>query len=280
MAKDSNAILEHFLYVLPYLNEICISDVGVALTDREKYLLYKAGKKLAFKGEANSLIKPGSAVEKAIAEKRRVVMRGDKAIFGIPYIASAFPVMDDDGEVIGCAVTTESVELQDNMLHMATTLNEDVSVLASTIQEISAQTQEIASVCSSLAQSVLESRQRVKETDQVIAMIRNIAGSINLLGLNAAIEAARVGDVGRGFGVVAGEIRKLSASSTDSIKKIDEVITAIQADSDRNYSQIAQVNDTVIQVAAAITQVAGALQRASGVVQELNAIAESISKDE
>ncbi len=277
--EGKNAILEHFRYVLPFLNDICIHDAGVALTDREKYLFYKPGKKLAFKSVPNRPVQPGSAVARAMEEKHRVVMRGDKAIFGVPYIAAAYPITDESGEVIGCAVTTESVELQDTMMEMASTLNENIGVLASTIEEISAQTQEIASVCTNLAQSVLDSENRVKETSGIISLMKDIAGHINLLGLNAAIEAARVGDAGRGFGVVAEEIRKLSTSSADSIKMVEKVVTAIQKDSDHNYGQLVQVKEVVNQIATAISHVADAVQQSSGLVRDLNQMAENMSKD-
>lgn len=280
MAESKEAILERFLYVLPFLNDMSIRDVGIGLTDREKYLLYKPGKKLDMKAYAGMPLKPGSAVVRAMEEKRRVVMRGDKSIFGMPYIAAAFPIMDATGEVIGCAVTTEPVDLQDSILEMAASLSDSVSIWASTIEELSAQAQEIAGVSSNLAQSALESQRRVNDSGKITDLIKNIGGSINLLGLNAAIEAARVGDAGRGFGVVAGEIRKLSASSTESIKMIDEVLTAIKADSNSNYGQLTQIRDAINQIAGAISQVAGAVQQSGALVTELKQIAENLSKDE
>jgi hypothetical protein len=280
MDEKKEAIIEHFRYILPLLNAMSVRDVGVGLTDREHYLLYKPGKKLDMKAHPGMALKPGSAVMQAMTEKRRVVMRGDKSIFGMLYIAAASPIFDEDGEVIGCAVTSEAVELQDTVLKMAATLNGTVSVLASTIEELSAQTQEIAGVCVNLAHNTLESQQRVNATNKIIDVIRNIGGNINLLGLNAAIEAARVGDAGRGFGVVADEIRKLSASSADSVKMIDSVLTTIQADSNRNYAQLTQVNEAIAQIASAISQIAGTVQQSSSMVHELKQLAESMSKDD
>jgi len=62
MSGENNEILEHFLQVLPFLNELSIKDIGVGLTDLEKYLLYKPGKELDMNVAPGSLVKPGSAV--------------------------------------------------------------------------------------------------------------------------------------------------------------------------------------------------------------------------
>ena len=121
-----------------------------------------------------------------------------------------------------------------------------------------------------------DSQGRVQETDQVIGFIKNIAGQTNLLGLNAAIEAARVGDQGRGFGVVAQEIRKLAIDSADSIKKIDAIIKSIQADSNQTNSQTEHINAVLGEIANAITQVTAAVQEANDQARKLGVMADDL----
>ncbi len=279
MGEQENPILDHFLYVMPFLNKLLVKDVGVGITDREKYLLYKPGGELDMKVSPGTPVKPGSAVVQAMECKRRVVIRGDKSIFGMPYIAVAYPILDPSGEVLGSAVISESVDMQDTMQYISTTLNDSISMLGSTTEEISAQTQEIAALSSNLTEVALGLQRRVKESDQVIRLVKNIAAQTNLLGLNAAIEAARVGSAGKGFSVVAEEIRKLSTDSVDSIKKIDDIISAIQTDSDQTYHKMVQINELINQIAVAITDVADATQQAGNLTQKLDDVAESFSKD-
>ena len=121
-----------------------------------------------------------------------------------------------------------------------------------------------------------DSQNRVQETDQVIGFIKNIAGQTNLLGLNAAIEAARVGDQGRGFGVVAQEIRKLAIDSADSIKKIDALIKSVQADSKQTNDQTEHINIVLGEIADAITQVTNAVQDANTQARKLGEMAENL----
>lgn len=279
LSGNADVILAHFEHSLPYFNNLLTKEIGVSLTDLEKFLLYKPAKNFDMKVSAGDLIKPGSAVEQAIREKCRVIRRGDSTLYGMPYIAVCCPIFDEAGVVVGCAVTTEPVDMQDSLKGMAITVNDSISAIASTAEEISAQAEEITATTSSLAEVALRSQGKVKETDGIIALIKGIAAQTNLLGLNAAIEAARVGDAGRGFGVVAEEIRKLASNSADSVKNIDQIIKAIQGDSIQSYDQLKQVNEAVNQIAVSISEVANAIQKTVSLAHQLDQLADSFSKD-
>ena len=71
----------------------------------------------------------------------------------------------------------------------------------------------------------------IQGIEKMVIVIQEIAEQTNLLALNASIEAARAGDAGRGFGIVANEIRKLAEQSDQSSKNIDQIITTIQKES-------------------------------------------------
>lgn len=137
-------LLTCFARVWPYIGEVLTSDVSVTLTDRDRFIFAKPGKKLDLKISAGDPLKQGSAVVRAMEEKRRVVVRADKSLFGVPYIAVAIPLFGAGNEVIGAASVQETVDRQDALKSMSAALADNVGVVAGTLEEISAQAEEIA----------------------------------------------------------------------------------------------------------------------------------------
>ena len=99
---------------------------------------------------------------------------------------------------------------------------------------------EIAEVVGESARAVQELGQRSEQIGQVIEVINDIADQTNLLALNAAIEAARAGEHGRGFAVVADEVRKLADRTTKATEEIAQSITAIQSETGQAVQRIEQ----------------------------------------
>ncbi|WP_018130546.1 methyl-accepting chemotaxis protein [Effusibacillus pohliae] len=136
-----------------------------------------------------------------------------------------------------------------------------------------------------LAQSVKELGNRSQEIGKIVEVITGIAEQTNLLALNAAIEAARAGEHGRGFAVVADEVRKLAEQSAQSAQQIGELIQTIQAETDKAVQSMETATQAVAagigvvdqagrsfdEIQRAVNEVAEQIQEGSAAAQQISA---------
>lgn len=130
---------------------------------------------------------------------------------------------------------------------------------AATGNRVVASSVDAANQVSTKVQSLKDNMQRLgakaDEIGHVISVINDIADQTNLLALNAAIEAARAGEAGRGFAVVADEVRKLAEKTMAATKEVGDSITAIQQEAHKSMTITEDVDDSVTESTARSSEV-------------------------
>lgn len=127
----------------------------------------------------------------------------------------------------------------DNVANHMDTAGQRAMEIINALDESNTKTVEAIRV---VAQNVEATDHSVAEISSAVNVITAIADQTNLLSLNASIEAARAGDAGRGFAVVANEISTLAEQSSESAKKIEEILETLVADSKRSIEKMEEVN--------------------------------------
>jgi methyl-accepting chemotaxis protein len=115
---------------------------------------------------------------------------------------------------------------------------------------------------------VFELEEKTRHVHQITEIITSVAHRTNLLSLNASIEAARAGEAGRGFSVVADEIRKLSESAGRSADEISQLMHEIQADTAMVADEMRQSSVVIAEGREDVNTIAGALAQISMAVSE------------
>ncbi|EHR1012707.1 methyl-accepting chemotaxis protein [Vibrio parahaemolyticus] len=155
----------------------------------------------------------------------------------------------------------------------ASSLTEQASTQAVTgqqfLQSTVAKMSELSSDIASSAQAVNQVEERVESIGSVVGTIQGISEQTNLLALNAAIEAARAGEAGRGFAVVADEVRNLAQRTQQATVEIQEMITQLQASA---TSAVDLMEKSVLEAAEGVELVSNAGSELDGIVAQVTQI--------
>jgi len=179
-------------------------------------------------------------------------------------------------EQVASAITEMAVTVQEVAQHTenatkSTSGAKDAATAGREMVEGSiSETQGLSSLISKANDSIVTVEKSSSQIGTVLDVIRAISEQTNLLALNAAIEAARAGEAGRGFAVVADEVRTLAQRTQESTTEINEIITSLQSGTHDAVTLMAEGNDDAQKVSNQAEQAGDALQTIEAKVNEIN----------
>ncbi len=242
----------------------------VTITDTEKYLVHLPAEFSTANIQPGMPLKELSAplLEDSLKTGKVNRMRVGPEVFGYPFVVTWNPIIED-GKVVGLLITSTSTEKIDRLRKMS-------RELASTVENMAQTTEQIAKVSDSITEQIqrisTESDsiiQTIENAYELIKAIQNVANQSNILGLNASIEAARAGEYGKGFTVVAAEIRRLAEQSKQSSANIIDYLQTMNEAINGNNESIQEISSTIEQHSASIQELHGSFSVIKTTADEL-----------
>ncbi|MDT0126113.1 methyl-accepting chemotaxis protein [Paenibacillus sp. RRE4] len=257
-------IVDALLKALPYISLILREPASLTVYDHEKVLDvimtekfnlgFEKGMKLIDSYQNYAVLKNG---------REATLSTLPKEVFGVELDTLNVPIFDDNNNVVAVFCVSYDQSNQ-NQLEDIIQENQDINAnLVDMVQHVAAHAEELQATSEQILENTRLAVQNSSQINKVAGFIREISEQTNLLGLNAAIEAARVGEAGAGFGVVASEVRKLSVDAKQATTDIDASLKDVQ-------QVIQQMEVEVSQIAASSQEQANLVASFTDVIEKLN----------
>lgn len=219
----------------------------------------------------SQLINTSSQVSSAASELRAVSENIATGAEEVSCQATEVATAGEEMSVTASSIAQNCQMAADSAQHALDTANIGVVVVGNTVSAM----KQIQRIVLESSESIERLGARSDQIGSIVSTIENIAAQTNLLALNAAIEAARAGEQGRGFAVVADEVRTLAARTSQSTKEISEMIKSIQHET---YEAVDLMKNGVTQVDIGATETERSGAALGKILDQVQAVALQVSQ--
>lgn len=268
---SDNKLMDAFHTLMPYFKYYLGEEVGFTISNTEIFLLVQNAGELRINFKAGDAIPQGSAADVCLQKKEPINIVIPKEVFGFPVRTIAVPVFEN-GRIAGTMVISMSVKKAQQVSDLSFSLQGSLDQMSTNVQEMAEAFLQLNQVNGTIGGILEETVKNYEKTGEVLKFINDVTRQTNLLGMNAMIESARAGEAGRGFSVVASEIRNLSDSTKNSISEISSVLDSLQSSIDKIYSKF-QESNSILEQNRELKNINTEIASIRHMVDELNAIA-------
>ena len=263
--------IDALVIAAPYIHDVLRGEAIVAVADkkRDTIVKYLAGRYVDSGYIDGQTVNPQDNNVYTAFSGRNADVYIEKSVYGVAIKAFAFPIREGQ-EVVGALAIGLPVEREEKIKGYLAQINTIVSSLQDNVHTIASHSEELAAASEEVATQAEHALENAAQTNTITGMIKDVSRQTNLLGLNASIEAARAGQYGAGFNIVAQEVRNLSEQTAKSTIEIETVIQRVQQD-------LSKLQANIDQISTASEEEATLVQNFSHVIEDLHRLNDELT---
>ncbi|MFJ7954105.1 methyl-accepting chemotaxis protein [Lysinibacillus sp. NPDC096418] len=260
-------IMQSLVETLPLFHEVFDKEIAITLNDIEtrSVVFVLDGSKVKLHLKQGTIIDDSPELRN-VFQGRIVKCDVPVEMFGSPMNSEIYPVREN-GKVVGALSFIFPVEAQQKVEEYMQSLQTIINDLQLKVTAVAAHSEELSATSETMTDRSRQALENSQRSNEVTDFIKTISKQTNLLGLNASIEAARAGQFGAGFNIVAQEVRKLSSETSTATEQIETSLKTItgnvQALMD-SMEQIQLASNEQAQLVQEFSQLIGNLSDVSG----------------
>lgn len=268
--------LEIVIEAAEYIQNLSVLDCTVTVADEKGTIIHflpastfnlmtRVGDKLASDGALAESLRTGQKAKRTLP----------KECLGTSVKLTSVPVYEEN-KLVGVVGIATNLSTQDTLQEATKNIAVSSGHIAATLEEVARTSVFLAERLDRLRDKGDNIIEKIKKTDAILGFVNDIARSSNLLGLNASIEAAKAGEKGRGFTIVANEIRKMAEDSAQAVQNIKSTLLTIRQDTADIVSNIEAAVKLGERQSAVTEEITAAMQELASASADIEKIAEII----
>lgn len=274
--ENIHPILQKIIDVAPIFAKGRKNKFLIGITDREKTLINFPSDVIDLKIQPNTMLPPNDPMLEVMETGECLEITVGSELYGTPFKATYIPVKDEENIIVGGLALAYELEVEEKVANISEGLSESIEYILNFANKISDGSKRQEEISVNMGKNVQEFFDKYQKTDEVLNFIKMVSSQTNLLALNAQIEAARAGEFGKGFSVVANEVKKLGSSSDSAVNDVRNILEEIKKSNELTKGLVEKSKSISKEHVEDIEQILNSVQELNGLIISLKDLAKKL----